>query len=66
MPKVKLSIDSVNHLLKVAATGLLTQTQIAEDWGVSKGYVSRLVRGRYQRVVKTPPRPSSASPEDRQ
>lgn len=66
MPKVKLSIDSVNHLLKVAATGLLTQTQIAEDWGVSKGYVSRLVRGRYRRVVKTPPRPSSAYPEDRQ
>lgn len=66
MPKVKLSIDSVNHLLKVAATGLLTQTQIAEDWGVSKGYVSRLVRGRYRRVVKTALRPSSASPEDRQ
>lgn len=49
MPKVKLSQESVEHLLKVAKTGLLTQKQIAEDWEVSRGYVSRLVRGKYVR-----------------
>ena len=49
MPKTKLSLDEVEHLLKVAATGLLTQQQIAEDWGVSKSYVSRLVTGQYRR-----------------
>ncbi len=49
MPKTKLNIDEIEHLLRVAATGLLTQTQIAEDWGVSKGYVSRLVSRKYVR-----------------
>lgn len=49
MPKTKLTIEDIEHLLKVAKTGLLTQQQIAEDWGVSKGYVSRLVNGVYVR-----------------
>lgn len=49
MPKTKLTIEDIEHLLKVAKTGLLTQQQIAEDWGVSKGYVSRLVNGVYTR-----------------
>ena len=49
MPKTKLTIEDIEHLLKVAKTGLLTQQQIAEDWGVSKGYVSRLVNGVYKR-----------------
>lgn len=49
MPRTKLTIDEIAHLLRVAASGLLTQTQIAEDWGVSKGYVSRLVSGKYVR-----------------
>ena len=47
MPKKKLDKSDIEHLLKVAATGLLTQQQIAEDWGISKGYVSRLVTGKY-------------------
>jgi predicted XRE-type DNA-binding protein len=53
MPKTKLTMDEMEHLLKVAKTGLLTQQQIAEDWGVSKGYVSRLVRGKYERKGAT-------------
>ena len=63
MPKVKLSQESVKHLLKVAKTGLLTQKQIAEDWEVSRGYVSRLVRGKYVRKerVATLSRPKSIS-----
>jgi len=52
MPKVKLTEESIKHLLKVAATGLLTQQQIAEDWEISEGYVSRLVSGKYRRVFK--------------
>ena len=63
MPKVKLSQESVEHLLKVAKTGLLTQKQIAEDWEVSRGYVSRLVRGKYVRKERTAtsPKPQSIS-----
>lgn len=49
MPKTKLDIEDIEHLLKVAKTGLLTQQQIAENWGISKGYVSRLITGRYRR-----------------
>lgn len=49
MPKTKLSPEDIEHLLKVARTGLLTQQQIAEDWGISKSYVSRLISGQYRR-----------------
>ena len=57
MPRTKLKMDEIEHLLRVAATGLLTQTQIAEDWGVSKGYVSRLVSRKYVRKApKVTPR----------
>ena len=49
MPKIKLKIEEIQHLMKVAATGLLTQRQIADNWGISKGYVSRLVNGKYRR-----------------
>ena len=52
MPKTKLTIDEIAHLLRVAASGILTQVQIAEDWGVSRGYVSRLVSGKYVRREK--------------
>lgn len=52
MPKTKLKIEEIHHLLRVAATGLLTQMQIADDWGVSKGYVSRLVSGKYRRKLR--------------
>lgn len=56
MPRVKLTKEEIEHLLKVAATGLLTQQQIADDWGVSKGYVSRLVNGKFRRKGVTPAR----------
>ena len=52
MPKIKLTIDEINHLLRVAASGILNQVQIAEDWGVSRGYVSRLVSGKYVRKAQ--------------
>lgn len=52
MPKVKLKLEEIEHLLRVAKTGILTQQQIADDWGVSKGYVSRLVNGKFRRKVK--------------
>ncbi len=51
MPKTKLTLEEIEHLLKVAATGLLTQRQIADDWGVTKGYVSRLVSRKFRRKV---------------
>jgi len=54
MPKTKLTLEDIQHLIKVAATGLRTQEQIAEDFGVSKSYVSRLVNGRYRRKGSRP------------
>jgi DNA-directed RNA polymerase specialized sigma subunit len=52
MPRTKLTLEDIDHILKLATIGMITQTRIAENFGISKSYVSRLVTGDYKRLNK--------------
>jgi predicted XRE-type DNA-binding protein len=49
---VKLKDEDVNGILHAATEGSLTQRQLAEVYGVTQAYISRIVNGKASRTVR--------------